>query len=495
MNKIKQYFLIFLITFAAKIFAQQLQPASIFGNNMVLQQGIKVPVWGTAKPNEEITISFAGKKQKIKANASGNWMIYLKKLNAGGPFAMSFSSQENSVVFDSVFVGEVWLAGGQSNMQLKLPEAKNAGKEIAEANYPLIRFFTVDANISSKPLTKVGGEWLSCNPTNAKKFSAVSYFFARALHKDKNVPVGIISSSWGATPAEAWTSPDALLTYADFKDSALKYQQLQEDWEELYKKHRRVTDSLRQLNNKSKLPDNPVQKNYPTALYNAMIAPLVPYGIKGVIWYQGENNAAKSKQYRTLFPLLINDWRTKWKNEQLPFLYVQLANHQAKKPDPVLVDNWALLREAQTMTLQLPYTAMAVAIDIGDAKTIHPTNKQDVGQRLYIAANHIAYKEKNVYSGPQFKSVKIERDKIEISFNHLGSGLQNKGDSILGFAIAGADKKFYWATATIVNNKVIVSNDKVTTPVAVRYAWATNPDATLYNVEGLPAIPFRTDEW
>lgn len=408
---------------------------------------------------------------------------------------MSCAAKENTIIYDSVFVGEVWLAGGQSNMQFRLPEGKNAAKEIAEANYPSIRFFTVETNMNNKPLTKVKGKWLVCNPTNAKTFSAVAYFFARALHQDKNVPVGIISSSWGGTPAEAWTSPDALLTYTDFKDSVTKYQQLQEDWEQLYKNHRKVVDSIRQLNNKSKIPDNPAQKNYPTSLYNAMIAPLTPFGIKGVIWYQGENNAAKSKQYRTLFPLLINDWRSKFNNPKLPFIYVQLANYQPKKPEPVLVDNWALLREAQTMTLSLPNTAMAVAIDIGDAKTIHPTNKQDVGKRLYIAANHVAYKEKNVYAGPQFKSMKIKGNQVKISFTNLGSGLKNRGDSVLGFALAGADKKFYWATATIENDKVVVVCDKVATPVAVRYAWATNPDATLYNVEGLPAVPFRTDDW
>lgn len=260
MNKQTRFILLLAVLVAGKTFAQPVELASIFGNNMVLQQGIKVPVWGTGKPNEEITVAFNGKKQKTKADATGNWMVYLPKLKAGGPFAMSCTANENSIVLDSVFVGEVWLAGGQSNMQFRLPEGKNAAKEIAEANYPLIRFFTVETNMNNKPLTKVKGKWLVCNPTNAKTFSAVAYFFARELHQDQNVPVGIISSSWGGTPAEAWTSPDALLTYADFKDSVLKYQQLQVEWEQLYKNHRRIVDSLRQLDNKSKLPDNPVQK-------------------------------------------------------------------------------------------------------------------------------------------------------------------------------------------------------------------------------------------
>ncbi len=487
--------LAFLLFFASYSCAQSLTAASIFGDNMVIQQGINAPIWGTAYPNQELTIAFAGTLQKTKANAIGNWIIKLPILKAGGPFKMVITTKIDSIILKYVYIGEVWLASGQSNMQFKLNEGNNAAKEIADANYPTIRFFTVEHNISSKPLDKVKGEWLVCNSENAKKFSAVAYFFARELNQDKNVPVGVISSSWGATPSEAWTSGESLSNYPDLKDSIMRYQKLQEDWELLYRNFVDETEAVKKMNNGSKPPTMPVQKNYPTALYNAMIAPIIPYGIKGVIWYQGENNATRAIQYRSLFPLLINDWRSKWKNETLPFIFVQLANFKAKNPEPVFKDDWALLREAQSMTLQLPNTGMAVTIDIGDAKTIHPTNKQDVGNRLYLSANHVAYHVPGTYSGPQYASMAIKNDKIELSFTQIGKGLISKGDSLLGFAVAGADKHFYWADAKIIGDKIIVGSNYVPNPVAVRYAWATNPDVSLYNVEGLPASPFRTDDW
>lgn len=475
------------------VIAQNIEPASIFGENMVLQQGIHAPFWGTARPNQELTIHIAGSVQKTKVNSTGKWFTHLPVLKAGGPFRISISAEGDSVVFNAVYAGEVWLASGQSNMQFTLSEANHAATEIAEANYPAIRFFTVVHNISSKPLQKVMGQWEVCTPENAKKFSAVAYFFARELYKDKQVPVGIISSSWGATPSEAWTSGESLLTHPDFKDSVIRYRQLQEDWEMLYSNFERETEAAKKA--KSKLPVMPAQKNYPTALYNAMIAPLIPYGIKGVIWYQGENNAVRAMQYRTLFPLLINDWRQLWKRPKLPFVYVQLANFKARNSEPVFFDNWALLREAQLKTLRLPNTAMAVTIDIGDAKTIHPTNKQDVGKRLYLAAKHVAYHESGEYAGPLFAKMTLHDTTIELSFTHTGSGLMSKKEPLSGFAVAGADKIFYWADAVIKGDKVFLHAAQVPKPVAVRYAWSTNPEADLYNKEGLPASPFRTDDW
>ncbi|MDE3237134.1 MAG: sialate O-acetylesterase [Bacteroidota bacterium] len=475
--------------------AQNIVPASIFGNEMVLQQGIHAPIWGTATPNQRLTVSFAGYFLKTRANKAGRWIIHLPEMKAGGPFRLRISTAKDSVVFNNVFIGEVWLASGQSNMQLTLPEVNNAVAEIAAAQYPAIRFFTVEHNISSKSLDKVKGEWKTCTPENARKFSAVAYFFARALYLDKQVPVGILSSSWGATPSEAWTSGESLINHPDFRDSVIRYRLLQEDWEALYANYLKETAVAKTAVPGSKAPVVPAQKNYPTALYNAMIAPLVPYGIKGVIWYQGENNAKKAIQYRSLFPLLITDWRAKWKNDSLPFIFVQLANFKARNTEPVFNDDWALLREAQSMALQIPYTAMAVTIDIGDAKTIHPKNKQDVGKRLYLAANHVAYHVAGEYSGPQYASMRILDNKIELEFLHTGSGLVSNATKLAGFTIAGADKKFYWAEAVISGDKVIVSSAQVPHPVAVRYAWSINPDASLYNKEGLPASPFRTDDW
>jgi len=474
---------------STQIKGQNIKPASIFGDHMVLQQGINAPVWGTSKTNQELIISLAGNNISVKADQQGKWMAKLKPMKSGGPFRMIISSSGDSVIYNDVMVGEVWLASGQSNMQMILAAAKDADKEIQEASYPQIRFFTVGLNISRTPLDHVKGTWKLTNPENAKDFSAAAYFFSRELHLERKTPVGIISSSWGSTSSEAWTSGKSLATFPGLKDSVARYESLQEDWEELYRAF-----EAKERNPKTK-PVFPKQKNYPTALYNAMIAPLVPYGIKGVIWYQGENNSSRAIQYRSLFPLLIADWRNQWDNQKLPFLFVQLANFRAANPQPVFADKWALLREAQSMALELPHTGMAVSIDIGDAKNIHPKNKQDVGKRLYLAASHIAYGTSLVYSGPMYKSMKVMDNKIELSFNHIGAGLMQKGTPLTAFEIAGADKKFHWAEATIDGNKIIVSSKNVSKPVAVRYAWSDNPAASLYNKEGLPASPFRTDDW
>ena len=485
----------FLCAIAANVFAQRITAASIFGDNMVLQQGINVPVWGTAKPNQSLVVSFSGNSIATQSDENGKWLIKLPKMKAGGPLKMTISSAEDSLIFKYVLIGEVWLASGQSNMQMKLSEVNNAQKEISEAKFNKIRFFNVALNISNKPLEKVNGSWKLCNPDNAKQFSAAAYFFARDLHLDQNVPVGIISSSWGATPSEAWTSSESLINHPDFKDSVKRYQKLEENWELLYRDFLKNAEIARNANNTIKVPALPKEKNYPTALYNAMIAPLVPYGIKGVIWYQGENNAPRATQYRSLFPLLINDWRGKWGNEKLPFLFVQLANFRERNTEPVFADSWALLREAQTMALKLPNTGMAVTIDIGDAKDIHPKNKQDVGKRLYLAASHMAYKKPIVYSGPLYEAMSIKNNKIEISFKHIGEGLKCNGNTLTSFEIAGTDKKFYWADAEIVGNKIVLTSKDVQKPVAARYAWSSNPAANLFNKEGLPAVPFRTDNW
>ena len=476
-------------------YAQNIKAANIFGDNMVLQQGINVPIWGTSKPKQELTLSFAGNVIKTKADESGKWMAKLPKMKAGGPLKMVINTEEDSLIFKYVMIGEVWLASGQSNMQLKLSEVNDAQKEINEAKYNKIRFFNVALNISNKPLEQVKGSWKLCNPENAKQFSAAAYYFARELHLDQKVPVGIISSSWGATPVEAWTSSESLINHPDFKDSVKRYQQLEENWELLYSDFLKNKELAEKSNKTIKAPVIPSQKNYPTALYNSMIAPLIPYGIKGVIWYQGENNATRAIQYRSLFPLLINDWRNKWSNDKLPFLFVQLANFRERDIEPVFADNWALLREAQSMALKLPNTGMAVTIDIGDAKTIHPKNKKDVGKRLYLIASNLAYNKPVVFMGPTYETMVVKNKNVELSFKNIGKGLTSNGNQLTAFEVAGADKTFYWADAEIVGDKIVLSSKEVSKPVAVRYAWSTNPAASLYNMEGLPASPFRTDNW
>lgn len=489
------YSSLFFCAIGLNVCGQHIKAASIFGDNMVLQQGINVPVWGTAKPNQSLTLSFAGNRIATKADENGKWLIKTPKLKAGGPLKMIISSDEDSLVFEYVLIGEVWLASGQSNMQMTLSEVNEAQKEISEAKFNKIRFFNVTRNISNQPLTEVKGSWKLCNPANAKEFSAAAYFFAKAIHLDQQVAIGVISASWGATPVEAWTSSESLINSTELKDSIKRYQKLQENWELLYRDFLKNTEAAKAAKNTNKPPTIPKEKNYPTALYNAMIAPLVPYGIKGVIWYQGENNAPKAMQYRSLFPLLITDWRSKWKDEKLPFLFVQLANFRERNSEPVFADNWALLREAQTVALKLPNTGMAVAIDIGDAKDIHPKNKQAIGKRLYLAASHLVYKKTIVYSGPLYQAMNIKNNKIEISFTHIGKGLISNGNTLTAFEIAGIDKKFYWANAEIVGNKIVLNSKDVQKPIAARYAWSSNPAANLYNKDGLPAIPFRTDNW
>ncbi|WP_051291301.1 sialate O-acetylesterase [Pedobacter glucosidilyticus] len=489
-------FFIFSFCFTSfHAFAQDIKVASIFDDNMVLQQGIQIPVWGMGPAKEEISISFANKNLKTIADEKGKWMLKLPKMQINRiPQELIILSKNDTIIFKNILVGEVWLASGQSNMQMKLSESNHAAQEIKLAQFDEIRFFNVGLNISHQPLNRVKGSWKVCNPTSAGSFSAVAYYFAKDLHQDQRVPVGIISASWGATPVEAWTSSESLIQHPDFKDSIFKYQKLEANWELLYRNYLNEVELAKKSIPVAKAPMLPKEKNYPTALFNAMIAPLIPYGIKGVIWYQGENNASRAAQYHSLFPLLIRDWRTKWQKEELPFLFVQLANFRARNEEPVFRDNWALLREAQTATLRVPHTAMAVAIDIGDAKDIHPKNKKDIGKRLYLAASAVAYHKDVVYSGPTFASSSIKGNEIILSFRNVGKGLTSKGE-LNSFELAGADKKFYWANAKMVGNKIILQSDKVAQPVAVRYAWSSNPEANLYNKEGLPAVPFRTDDW
>jgi len=334
----------------------------------------------------------------------------------------------------------------------------------------------------------------------------VAYFFGRELHKELNVPVGLIHTSWGGTPAEAWTRREVLEADADFApilkrydDAVAKYPQAMEQYKQKLAEWKQAVEKAKAEGKKPprrpRAPFGPGNPHAPAGLYNAMIAPLIPYGIQGAIWYQGESNAGRAYQYRTLFPAMIKNWRDDWGRGKFSFLFVQLANFMKTKPEPD-ESAWAELREAQSMTLALPNTGMAVIIDIGDAVDIHPKNKQDVGKRLALWPLAGIYGKKLVYSGPIYKSMKADGNSIILSFDHAGGGLVAKGDGQLkGFSIAGADRKFVWADAKIEGNTVVVSSEKVSDPVAVRYAWADNPVCNLYNKEGLPATPFRTDDW
>lgn len=529
---------------------------AIISDNMCLQAGKTLPIWGTADGGEQVTVTLADQKQTATAGPDGKWMVKLSALQAGSTGEMTVAGK-NTVTIKNIIVGEVWVASGQSNMEFGFRGAHNAAEEAPKATYPKIRLFNLKKKIAFEPQTDCEGRWEECSPETVLGTSAVGYFFVRDLHKDLGVPMGLIHTSWGGTPAQAWASLEdlegkpLLQPYADQfihtkehlteekeryeKETLPKWQAAEKKWRETdeaqYKAAMKDWQAGTKAAQKAGQPIPPQPKlahpaprkpngpdtnpNLASVLYNGMIAPIVPYGIEGAIWYQGESNASQPQQYRTLFPAMITDWRKHWSElnsdeANFPFLFVQLANFMPRLPDPFQDDaGWPGLREAQHMTLSLPNTGEAVIIDIGQADDIHPKDKMDVGHRLALAAEKVAYHKDIVYTGPTYQSMTVEGDKVRVKFANIGAGLKiaahpstqpgvpqaaPAGD-LKGFSIAGEDKKFYWATAKIEGDSVVVSSDKVASPVAVRYAWANNPDCNLYNKEGLPASPFRTDTW
>ncbi len=655
-NPIRLTLLLLMLVFANAVRAEVRLPA-IISDNMVLQQGVKVRIWGNANPGESIIVTFRNKSSNAVADAKGNWQVWLDPLKAGGPSELLVKG-DNLLTIKNVLVGDVWVCSGQSNMEWPLSNTIGGAEAVSQANFPEIRLFTVEHHTSPAPLTDLQGRWVVTTPTEAGQFSAVGYFFGRELYQHLKVPVGLINTSWGGTPAEAWTSHETLLSVPELKPILERYEislkslpeakeayakalaQWEEknlyldtenkgetlgyadpdfatkDWAQMdlpkqletagllidgavwfrkvvelpeawagkdlvlnltaiddhdvtYFNGKKVGSIGRETPNSYMVPRKYVvpgslvrggrnviavrvfdsageggfgrggtmtvgpegvaesqlvslrgnwdykvelglepkhpdwgsrpeavgagNQNSPTVLYNAMIAPLIPFAIKGAIWYQGESNAGRAYQYRTLFPTMIRNWRTAWGHE-FPFYFVQLANWHASKAEPDESD-WAELREAQTMTLREPQTGMAVTIDIGDENDIHPRNKLDVGHRLAAWALADTYGRKVIQSGPLFERFSVDGDKVKIRFKY-GAGLKSiDGGPIKGFAIAGEDRRFVWADARIEGDSVIVSSAKVSKPVAVRYGWADNPIANLYNKAGLPASPFRTDDW
>lgn len=497
-------FLLFICLFPC---AAEVKLPAVIGENMVLQRGVDVPVWGWADPGEEVTVAFQGQRVTTRADGDGKWVVKFAPLEAGGAFEMTLAGTK-TITLSNVLVGDVWICSGQSNMEWMVQHCDNGVEEVAKAYHPTMRLFSIANNASAKPLEDCKGRWEVCRPSTVGDFSGVGYFFGREINEELEVPVGLINASWGGTPVETWISRDA-------QDQ--EFRGIVDKWEPVLREHApAVSDYYHEMGESMddvyyalyagtavaagpappevsvKLSSVP---GIPGWCYNAMIAPVIPYAIKGAIWYQGESNASRAYQYRHLFPALIKDWRRVWGQGDFPFLFVQLANFR-KVMDKPKESNWAELREAQLMTLALPNTAMAVAIDIGDADDIHPGNKQEVGRRLALGALHVAYDKDLVHSGPLYDSMLIERGKIRLRFKHTGSGLVSKGGRPLkGFAIAGEDERFVWGNARIDGNEVEVSSRDVPNPVAVRYAWADNPVCNLYNNEDLPASPFRTDDW
>lgn len=632
---------------------------SVVGDNMVLQQGRKARVWGWAEPGERVTVTFRGDRAGATADARGRWEVFVGPHKAGGPFELTVAGR-NTLTFRNVLVGEVWVCSGQSNMEWSLVNARDGAREAAAADYPFIHLFTVAKKTSAEPLEDLEGRWVVTTPKEAAQFSAVGYYFGRELHRRLNVPVGLIHTSWGGTPAEAWTGRGALAAdpalrpmldryerqLTDLPRLRREYERAQAEWasrfvmqdpgnkgeprgyarpahdaaawkrmrlpqlwesagldvdgvvwfrrevevpagwagrdltlklgaiddfDTTYFNGERVGSTgadtpnawvaLRQYRvpgalvragrntlavrvfdrvggggfvggemtlapadakaggggvgldgewsyaeeatvpsrpidfSRQPQPPGPANQNSPTVLYNAMLAPLFPYAIRGAVWYQGESNAGRAQQYRALFPAMIRDWRAAWGVGDFPFYFVQLANWKARPQDSI-DSEWAELREAQLFTMRsVRNTGMAVAIDIGDPADIHPRNKLDVGLRLARWALADTYGLKAEKSGPLYESHSVEGGRVRLRFKHAGGLKTRDGAAPAGFHVAGADRRFVPAEARVEGGEVVVWSRDVPAPVAVRYAWADNPPASLYNSEDLPASPFRTDDW
>lgn len=623
----------------------QLKLARLFIDHVVLQRQKTIPVWGWATPNESVKVSLANQSQSAKADASGKWMVRFSPMEAGGPHQLTVSAKSGNLAIKDILIGEVWLCSGQSNMEWRVAQANNYLAEKQNADYPQIRHFFVDHEVTMTPQADLkSGEWKICSPETVGNFTAVGFFFARELYQKLNIPVGLLHSSWGGSQIEGWISKEAMLTDDELKTYA---QSLPDNWADADAIHDKKTrkiilgnesinptvddekkyfeanyDFSKWLNAGSPLgqwdwkgvwmfrgngymarmidmpadmaakettlglgiqdsqnqvyingtlvyegAQNGIRKisipantwkadnnqlmikfgnmvnpswyglglmggendlfvsagtdkislanawkimpsfadkheyvhssnNLGTTIYNSMIAPLVPFAIRGALWYQGESNAGRAYQYRTSFPLMIKDWRKQWKDD-FSFYFVQLSSY-GDYQNSNQGSNWGELREAQTMTLSLPKTGMAVSTDVGNPKDIHPTNKQDVGHRLAVNALKFDYGQDVLHSGPMYESVKFEEGKATLSFKYTGKGLmaKDKFGYLKGFEIAGEDKAFYYAKADIIGDKVVVYHPKGLKPIAVRYAWADAPeDANLFNIDGLPASPFRTDDW
>lgn len=502
--------LLTLLLFCVTPAIAELKLPSVISDGMVLQRGKEVTLWGWADKGATVRVAFAGKTAQAKAGDDSRWSVKLGKLNAGGPFELQIetSSGDKAAVKD-ILVGEVWVCSGQSNMQWTITASENGSKHATEAHYPNIRLFDVPRQGAKDPQTDVEAQWVAVSPHTAGSFSAVGYFFGRALHQELNVPIGLIGSNYGGTPAEAWTSRPALEAQSSLKPLLDRWDKAAAEFDPAiaqanYEKQRAAwkvasDKAIAEGTPRPREPRAPVHPtlnpHFPATLYNAMIAPIADYSIAGTIWYQGESNVSRAYQYRTIFPTMIEDWRKTFRDSKLPFYFVQIAPYRYNGQDPQAC---AELWEAQLMTLKnVPDTGMVVTTDIGNIKDIHPTNKLDVGLRLARVALAKTYGRKNmVYSGPIYKSLKVNGNKAVLSFDHVGGGLVSRdGQPLSHFTVAGEDQKFHPAEAKVVKDTLIITSPAVEKPVAVRFAWDDTAEPNLMNKEGLPASPFRTDAW
>ncbi len=503
MNRVLSLCCVFVLLCSVAFAAgPELRLPAVFADHMVLQREMKVPVWGWAAAGDKITVKIAGQETSATADAKGKWLVRLEPMKAGGPFEMTVAGK-TAITIKDILVGEVWLCSGQSNMAMTVRGCDNAKAESeASKNLSQIRHYRTARTQSILPNAGTGGRWQVCNEKSVGYFTATGFFFGRKLHGDLNVPVGLINSSVGGTSIRSWTNrlllrpgvvekkPD--LDSPELVQTLAEYNKATGEWWKAYRAARKE---------KKAAPPRPrvpalLASAYPRHgdLYNGMIHPLIPYGIRGAIWYQGEADAGRAYSYREQLPAMIRGWREVWGQGEFPFFFVQLPNYQ--RPDTGPRDaSWAVMRESQAAALAVPNTGMAVTIDTALKGSLHPRYKQPVGERLALCALATVYGKNVVYRGPTYDRVTVDGGKATVHFKHVGGGLVVKGDTLKGFAIAGEDKKWVWADAKIDGDTVIVSSDKVAKPLAVRYAWGLNPPCSLYNKEGLPAAPFRTDGW
>ena len=481
----------------------------------VLQAGVEIPLLGAARPRTEVRVALAGQRASGVADAEGRWRMTLGPFPPGGPHTLVLDrSDEASLTLRDLLVGEVWVCAGQSNMEFPLKDAEGAKEALAGSDRPRMRLFNVAHRVCDAPRADLpGGAWEVCGPGTAASFSAVGYFFGAHLQDELGVPVGLIEAAVGATPGEAWMPLEALAADADlqpildrrrrslevYPDPQGTYEKAFAEWDRVADQAERQGRPIPGAHPKLIGPEHPWT---PAGLFNGMIAPLTSYPVRGVIWYQGEAAPERAYQYRKLFRVLIRSWRQAWGRTEMPFLFVQAPAFGPRRSQPC-EHSWAELREAQQMALAEANTAMAVAIDCGGEKNIHPARKKPLGDRLALAARAKAYGQEIVWSGPLFRGMAVEGSRVRLRFDHAAGGLRTSdGRPPRGFAVSGGatdfsagNRNFVWAQARIQGNEVLVQSPRVPMPQAVRYAWAQNPDCNLVNAQGLPAAPFRTDDY
>jgi sialate O-acetylesterase len=507
--------------------------SNLFGDHMVLQRGIPVSIWGQAEPGEQVTVTFAGASVGAAADAERNWRVVLPAMTESAEGRSLTVAGKNTVTLSDVLVGDVWVCSGQSNMEFTMGGC-NAPEDIAAASCPSLRRIKLEHRALGSPNRDVPGRWDVCTPQSVPGFTAVGFYFARRIQKETDVPVGLIDDNWGGTRIEPWIPPAGFMQEPTLLGILTELKRRDQDYRKDLGKGldamaqwvAAAREALAQpgapIPDQPRMPGNPLNDaGSPTTLYNGMIHPVAGYGIRGAIWYQGESNGGEGDEYFAKMRALIGGWRTVWNQPpspgsgapggEFPFYFVQLANFQQPNDAPAGGDGWARIRMAQLKSLQIPKTGMAVAIDLADAGNpgdIHPKNKFDVGERLALWALKNDYGKEVVASGPLYKGVKVEDGKIRVNFDYVGSGLmagkkegrkpavEEQGAALKRFAVAGEDRNWVWADAVIDGATVLVSSPQVPKPVAVRYAYSMNPaGANLYNKEGLPASPFRTDDW